>query len=398
MDTLPPTYRAVVIKGKSAAESHRSDSNVAVEFSPDFRKASAVATFPTWALLERLDNEPEGLLVKIHWTGSRASDRNDCSGRYGAFGGLPFVAGYEAVGRVLRVGSGVTRFRPGDAVGMILMRRGGASEYNVVPESECFSLPAALPDFTPFFNAGLTALCGLVLPKSGRMRCKADSALAKYFSENVDLSNPYVPEKVLITAAAGGVGLQAVQFALAAGNIVIALAGNDEKLDVLRSLGVQHAINYKAHGNPQQLADHIKSLVGEVDIVWETVGGAMLEALSEITAPKGRVVIIGQISLGYGAENDAKDRELNVNKPGAGAVMLRLLTGPNPHRDRAKEILKKKAAELTNFFLGTGKAKPADQFRDFVAAEVGLWQSGYLKGMTDNRLQLVGVSCQLVIS
>jgi NADPH:quinone reductase-like Zn-dependent oxidoreductase len=102
-----------------------------------------------------LTANPGSILVKIHWTGTRASDRNDCSGRYGSFGNaLPFCAGYEAVGRVLQLGWSAKRLKVGDAVGMLLMKRGGASEYNVVPEDECFVLPAALPDFITFFNAG----------------------------------------------------------------------------------------------------------------------------------------------------------------------------------------------------------------------------------------------------
>ncbi len=61
----------------------------------------------------------------------------------------------------------------------------------------------------------------------------------------------------------------ACQFALAGGNTVVGLAGNDEKMAALKKLGVQHAVNYKAHGSEAQLAEHIRGLVGDVDIVWE---------------------------------------------------------------------------------------------------------------------------------
>ncbi len=72
--------------------------------------------------------------------------------------------------------------------------------------------------------------------------------------------------------------------------------------------------------------------------------------------------------------------------------MLRLLTGPNPHRDRAISVLKSRGAELTNYFLGTGKGAVSEQFGNFVDAEVGLWKSGDLKGVVDNRMGFVGVS------
>lgn len=144
-------------------------------------------------------------------------------------------------------------------------------------------------------------MCGLILPSAAKMRISPQSPLSKYFPENIDTSTPYNPEIVVITAAAGGVGLMASQLVVAGGNIAVGLASSDEKLTALKKLGVQYAVNYKAHGTPAELARYIKGLVGrEVDVVWETVGGEMLEALSGITGKGGRVVIIGQISLGYG--------------------------------------------------------------------------------------------------
>ncbi len=103
------------------------------------------------------------------------------------------------------------------------------------------------------------------------MRIKPGSPLAKYFPENVDETVPYKPELVVVTAAAGGVGLMACQFALAAGNEVLGLAGSDEKIAAIKALGVQHAVNYKSFSSPAEMAEKIREMAGrDVDVVWET--------------------------------------------------------------------------------------------------------------------------------
>lgn len=216
--------------------------------------------------------------------------------------------------------------------------------------------------------------------------------MSKYFPENVDTVEPYRPEICVITAAAGGVGLQACQFALAAGNIVVGLAGNEEKLAALAKLGVQHAVNYKAHGSPRELAAHIGKLAGrDVDLVWETVGGEMLVALSEIIGENGRLVIIGQISGGYGDEASAKQRQADLDKPselrGAGV----LLAAPNPARDKALENLQQKNAKLTGYFMSITGTDCFDTFARFVAAQVGLWESKDLRPVTDDSQKFRGI-------
>jgi hypothetical protein len=75
--SLPESYKATVI----------------AEFSPDFRTASRVVELKTADLQAKIAEKTDHVLVKIHHTTTRASDRNDSNGRYGAFDGLPFVAG-----------------------------------------------------------------------------------------------------------------------------------------------------------------------------------------------------------------------------------------------------------------------------------------------------------------
>lgn len=299
-------------------------------------------------------------------------------------------------------------------------KRGGAAEYNCVPESECFILPGALPDFLTFFNAGyvksasthslsinrtvnryqhflippyysLTALCGLVLPGGGKMRIAPNSPMAKYFPENIDSSTPYKPELVVVTAAAGGVGLMACQFALAAGNQVVGLAGSDDKLAALKLLGVQHALNYKSFATPKEMAAQIKQVAGrDADLIWETVGGETLVALSEIAGDKGRLVVIGQISGGYGDDETAKKRQEDLGKP-AQPLGAQVLTAANPARDAAIANLKARNANMGAYFMSITGKDCHDTFGRFVDAEVGLWESKDLKGVTDDTQKFVGV-------
>lgn len=148
-------------------------------------------------------------------------------------GGKPYIArlafgfprpkrtrpGADVAGTVEAVGSGVTRFRPGDAV--FGLCRGAFAEYGCAPESALAAKPAGLSfeQAAAVPLAGLTALQGL--RDAGRIRAG---------------------QKVLITGAAGGIGTFAVQLAKAFGAEVTAVCGTGG-LALVRSLGADRAID-----------------------------------------------------------------------------------------------------------------------------------------------------------
>lgn len=102
-------------------------------------------------------------------------------------------------------------------------------------------------------------------------------------------------EKVLITAAAGGTGQIAVQWAKSKGCYVIGTTSSDEKGEYLKSLGVDKVINYRT----EDLDTVLKRDFPEgIDVVWETIGGTVFETLLSHLAPLGRLVVIGAIT-GY---------------------------------------------------------------------------------------------------
>src|SRR5207248_8701367 len=123
-------------------------------------------------------------------------------------------------GVVASVGDGVSRLRPGDEV--FALARGCFASHLAVPEGLVFAMPKGVGfvDAACLPTAFLTAWHALV--SQGRMTAG---------------------ERVLITAAAGGVGQAAIQIATALGAEIYAAAGSVEKRDHLRRLGIRHVFD-----------------------------------------------------------------------------------------------------------------------------------------------------------
>lgn len=95
---------------------------------------------------------------------------------------------------------------------------------------------------------------------------------------------------VLIHAAAGGVGLAAVQIAKAFGAIVIATAGTEHKLEVAKNFGADYGINYNEKDWPQQVLKLTPKGRG-VDIVYDPVG--LIDLSTKCVAWNGRILVVG---------------------------------------------------------------------------------------------------------
>jgi NADPH2:quinone reductase len=98
-------------------------------------------------------------------------------------------------------------------------------------------------------------------------------------------------ETLLVHAGAGGVGSAAIQLGKAAGASVIATAGSDEKVDLCRELGADHAINYKT----QDFAEEVKRITGGrgADVVFDPIGGDVYDRSTKCIAFEGRIVVVG---------------------------------------------------------------------------------------------------------
>lgn len=180
--------------------------------------------------------------------------------------------GGECAGEVVAVGEGVS----GLAVGQrVLAIAPGALRSHAVGRAE---LVAALP-------AGMSYAEGASIPIA--------FVTAAYTLEEV--GRLQAGERVLIHAAAGGVGLAAVQIAQRLGAEVIATAGSEKKRDYLRSLGVAHVFDSRTLA----FAGQIKELTGGrgVDLVLNSLAGDFIAASLSLLAPGGRFVEIGKSGL-----------------------------------------------------------------------------------------------------
>ena len=129
------------------------------------------------------------------------------------------------------------------------------------------------------------------------------SAVTAYFGLR-DIGALRPNDRVLVSAAAGGVGQIAVQIARIEGCRVVGIAGGAQKCDfVARVLGAHAAIDYKAEGN---LSDAIaRACPDGVDLYFDNVGGATLDAALAHLRENARVVLCGRISQTHAAEPHA---------------------------------------------------------------------------------------------
>lgn len=105
-------------------------------------------------------------------------------------------------------------------------------------------------------------------------------------------------ETVLITAAAGGTGIIAVQWAKLAGCHVIGTCSTDAKVEFLKKIGCDRPINYNKENLKEVLKNEYKN---GVDVVYETIGGEVFDICVNSLAVKGRLIVIGFIE-GYQTE------------------------------------------------------------------------------------------------
>lgn len=169
---------------------------------------------------------------------------------------LPAILGCDGAGVVERVGSAVTRFRPGDAVyfchGGIGAAPGTYAEYAVVDEHHVAAKPASLD----FVHAAAVPLVLITAWEALHERAGITAG-----------------QRVLIHGGAGGVGHVAIQLAKRAGCEVITTVGSAEKAAFVRELGADEVVQY--HEKDFVLATLAWAHAG-VDVALDTVGGETL--------------------------------------------------------------------------------------------------------------------------
>lgn len=206
----------------------------------------------------------------------------------GMYPGEPGPLGGECAGRVSAVGRGVTHVRVGDAVMAVA---GGSFASHVIARSE---LVQARP-------AGVGAEEGAAFSIA--------YLTAAFCLEH--LAGLRAGQRVLIHAAAGGVGLAAVRLAQRAGAEVYATAGARWKRELLRSMGVSHVFDSRSAA----FAAGVMAASGGrgVDVVLNSLAGELIEPSFEVLARGGRFVEIGKRGIKSEAWVAALGRDLHYH-------------------------------------------------------------------------------------
>ena len=255
------------------------------------------------AEIERPAIGADEVLVQVHAAGL---DR----GTWHLMAGMPYAArlavglrapknavpGLDLAGAVVTVGSEVTRFQPGDEV--FGVGKGSFAEFAAArerklarkPSNLSFEQAAAVP------VSGMTALRGLC-----------------------DVGHLQAGQKVLIIGASGGVGTYAVQIAKAFGAEVTGVCSTG-KLDLVRSIGADHVIDYSR----DDFADDARTY----DLILDIGGNSSLPRLRRALAPHGTLVIVGGEDAGRWIGMDRQLRAVALS-PFVGQRLTAL--GPKEH-------------------------------------------------------------------
>jgi NADPH2:quinone reductase len=222
-------------------------------------------------LVERPDPEPQKgqVSIDVQAIGCNFFDILMVQGRYQVRPPLPFSPGGEIAGVVRAVGPEVSSISPGDRV-FALLGWGGYASVAVAPAADVVRMPADMP-----FEHG--AAFGIVYQTA-------------YFGL-VYRGALQAGETLVVHAAAGGVGLAAVQIGRALGARVLATAGSPAKLELARQHGAEEVFDYST----DDWVDGVKEATGGkgADVIYDPVGGRIFDLSTKCIAFSGRLLVIG---------------------------------------------------------------------------------------------------------
>ena len=209
------------------------------------------------------------VLVEVAATALNFPDVLMVAGKYQSQPPFPFSPGGEVAGTVLEAGSGVTEFAPGDRV-FGGVGHGGFAERVAVAAQSLQPVPESMS----------------LVEASGISTTYGTSYYA--LKQRADLQPG---ETLLVTGAAGGVGIAAVQLGKAMGARVIAAASSEHKLAAAKDSGADELIDY----SDGQLKDKVKALTGGkgADVIYDPVGGALFDQCLRCINWYGRILVIG---------------------------------------------------------------------------------------------------------
>lgn len=215
---------------------------------------------------------PTSVRVRVKATSLNYANYLQILGKYQEKPPLPFIPGSDYSGIVDAVGSGVSLLKVGDRV-CSFAALGSFAEFIVADQAELFKVPDG---------------CDLV----------AAGALPVAFGTShvalVHRAQLTSGQVLLVLGAAGGVGLSAVQIGKVCGAVVIAVARGDEKVQFLKSLGVDHVVDSSKESVIASVKDFLKArkLKG-VDVLYDPVGGKLTKESMKLLNWGAQILVIG---------------------------------------------------------------------------------------------------------
>jgi NADPH:quinone reductase-like Zn-dependent oxidoreductase len=224
--------------------------------------------------------QPAGneVLIAVEAFGLNYADGMAIKGQYRDAPPLPSVLGYDVCGRIAGIGKNVTKFKIGERV-TALTRFGGYAQYAVTDQRAVVAIKE---------DTGLSTALSLA----------TQAATAWYCAREV--CKIYEDERVIITAAAGGVGSLLLQLAIQSRAKVYGIVSTEAKAKLIKEMGAHGVLN-RSKGD---IFSQYKALEGKnaIDVMFDSAGGSYLRKGIKNLAPGGRFVGFGG-SQGSNADN-----------------------------------------------------------------------------------------------
>ncbi len=216
---------------------------------------------------------PAEVLIRVEAFGLNFADVMARLGLYKDAPPLPAVLGYDVVGLVEELGDEVSGLKVGDRV-IALTRFGGYAQFALAQQEVACKVPQSFP-------AGVAVAL-------------ATQYCTAYFLAH-NMGNMQENDRILIHAAAGGVGTALVQMAKQKNCTIFGTCGSSHKLEYLKKSGVQHPVNYLE----ADFEEAIKNKIGDrgLNLVFDPVGGKSLKKGFRLLSPGGRLLSYGVSSI-----------------------------------------------------------------------------------------------------
>lgn len=215
--------------------------------------------------------KPGQVLIRVKAAGINFADILSRMGLYGGVPKPPFVPGLEVSGIIEDAASDLPAQAAGLAPGVCvaaLTKFNGYAELVAVPAQQVFPIP----DVVSFEDAAAIPV----------------NYLTAYHSM-FQMGNLQAGDRILIHAAAGGVGIAAIQLAKARNLVIFGTAGS-AKQDYLRSIGVHYPIDY----NKEDFVEVVRRVAPDgIELAFDAVGGDYFKRSQRCLGPGGRLVVYG---------------------------------------------------------------------------------------------------------